>query len=151
MHKNFIWILFLSFLGILSIWFGGRAGMELYDYFSMSERVSANLEKLEIVEGKKGDYLLVADYYYRVKDVAYHQREFLKAKYPNRFAATKARNKYANYEWKAWFSAKAPEKALLEKKIPYKSILSAIVLLVLWTYFFCLGFYVGRKSAIRGN
>ncbi|MFZ0565258.1 MAG: hypothetical protein WAM28_03650 [Chlamydiales bacterium] len=146
MHRNAAWIAFLLIVVTISLWFVVKAGSDLLHYARMNMQTPATIEKWTIEELKNGEYRINAIFSFTFKNKNYQEKGQVGGRYPNPWAAEQALARFSKKNWMAWVDPKSPSKALLEKKFPYKTALSASVLLGLTIYFFCLGFYVGKEN-----
>jgi len=141
MHKNFLWIGFLALIALVSVWFIGRGGLELLRYYRLSASAPAIIESWEVEQEGSSRYAVVARFTFK----EHAGQAQVGGSFPNAWAAEKAREKYAQQSWTAWYNPANLASVTLEKYFPWKSLLSTIILIVLLLYFFCLGLYVGGR------
>ncbi len=149
MHKNAIWIAFLLIVMGFGTWFVVRGGYALIHYYQFSLQVPATIEKWEVDQRDANKYALTAFYSYEFDGKNYRAKGQVDDLYPNPWAANRVLEKYKEQKWNVWINPKKPQKAVLEKKFPYKGTISAVVILGLVIYFICLGLYVGVKNEQR--
>ncbi len=146
MHRNAIWIGFLLIVVGVALWFVVKTGYDVYSYFQLNTQVPIKIEKWSVQEVKADQFLVNVHYSYDYQGKSYTGVGSIGSKYPNPWAANRAQQQFVKQEWSIWIHPKHPEKGMLEKKFPYKTAISALVLLGLTIYFFVLGTYVRAKS-----
>jgi len=149
MHRNAIWIAFFLIVVGFSIWFVVKAGYDLIHYYQLNTSVPVTIEKWEVMEIGANKYAIQASFSYEYQEKKYQGVGQVGESYPNLWAGKRALEKFEKQSWNVWLNPKAPEKAVLDKKFPYKGALSAAVLIGLVAYFICLGLYVGVKNEQR--
>jgi hypothetical protein len=149
MHKNAIWVAFLLIVMGFGVWFVVKAGYELIHYYQLSLQIPVAVQKWEVEELDANKYAISLSYSYEYDGKNYRNRGKIGSAYPNPWAANRALEKFEQEKWYAWVNPQAPQKAVLEKRFPYKAAVSAVVLLGLVIYFICLGLYVGVKNEQR--
>jgi len=129
---------FVVLLAAFLVWFGIGAGRALIAYGRLKEKISAEVISWEVKTAEKGAFQLASSLAYAYKGQNYLATSLLARKYPNRFACenAKAREKIGVRE--VWIYPREPDQVFLEKELPLKKTLSAIVVFALFLYFLFL-------------
>lgn len=146
MHKNKVWLAFLSFLGAIVLWFMILAARDVYTYLSLSAHTQA-LEMVWSVEQRASDkFVLAAKYLYAVDGLTLASEDsFATPFFLNPWSAEKALLEFSSKKWMVWYSPRNPLHTSLQKHFPWKSTISAGLLLAVLGYFFWLGRYVAKQ------
>lgn len=145
--KNFVWLSLLILIIAASMWFVVRSGIELNHYMRLSQTAPAQIESLSLLKEGEDNFAVVLDFSFDANHQKFFGKTALKKKYPNQWAADKSLKDLQKQSWTVWYNPKNPNEATLEKIFPFKSSLSAIILLALFLYFLCLGLYVKMRKA----
>jgi len=148
MHKNQIWLAFLSTTALVVLWFTAVSGYELYTFFALNSKTLP--VKMEwTVKGRSSDrFYLSVEYQYRVKDDIYTgESGFESTTYRNTIAADKALNEQKDKTFPVWYATGHPGTSTINKLFPLKSLFYTAILWGLLLYFVWLGFYVGKFKA----
>jgi hypothetical protein len=146
MRYRFYAIVGIGLIAILVLYMIGRTSQSIVAYLRLRDRVPATLERCEVVENKRYQYTLVADFSYLVQGKVYRGRERIGDLYPNPWAADRGCQLLPTHDWHVWYEAKHPEKGVLIKKFPSRQTISASVLLFLLLYFLVLFYCVQKKE-----
>jgi hypothetical protein len=149
MHKNGVWLAFLSVLILITFWFCGKAGFELYDYLSLSR--SSNIQHIDwkVQEVKSNHFVICATYDFTVDGIEYNSNTVLSSIYPNYWAAHSIMQDLMNETRIVWYNPHNVSYSALEKSFPMKASVSAIILISLLVYFIFLGMYVGKLQKTK--
>jgi hypothetical protein len=148
MHRNGLWLIFLSLFLLISAWFAVKAGRQLAGYVRHSEAVMAKIDSWGVAREGGSKFFITAKYTYRFKGVDYEGAgELSDRSYRNPWAAEAAIPHLAEKEWSVWIDPKRPGRSLLVRALPLKDIVYALVLVGLLIYFSWIGYQVGQQSA----
>lgn len=146
MHKNAVWIGFLLIVVVIALWFVVKASYGVIAYTRLSTQVEIEVHKWSVEQKKTDQFAVLAHYSFEYEDKEYVGAMTTGSFYPNPWAANRAIEKFSEQRWSVWINPKHPNKAVFQKKFPYKSAFSAVILLGLSIYFFILGTYMGGKN-----
>jgi hypothetical protein len=146
MLRNAVWLTLLLIVALFGLWFIIGAGYSLYSYYQFSLRVPTTLEKWSVKEVKSDKFAVIAHYSFEYENKNYHATGQVGDFYPNPWAAKRAEEQLTHEKWPAWINPNNPNQSVLEKKFPYKKVISAAVLIGLFIYFFILSSYIKVKS-----
>lgn len=147
MHKNFIWLCFLSLIAGGVGWFTIKTLYMVYLYTSLNVAVPPDHLKWKVEQLSEDRFVPRADYSFNVKDKQYlGETLFENDMYWNQWTADEALKVYAQKDWIVWFSDHNPQYSSLQKNFPLKECISVGVLWVLLLYFLGLGYYVGSQK-----
>jgi hypothetical protein len=141
MQRNAVWGILLLIIVLCALWFIVKAGMGIYRYTQLTMQVPVVIERWEIKEIKSDQFEVRAYYSFKYQGREYQGSGRIGDLYPNPWAASHAKEQFYRGSWRAWFNPKHPDHSLLEKKFPLKRMLSAVILVGLFIYFFILGLY----------
>ncbi|MBS4171191.1 hypothetical protein [Neochlamydia sp. AcF95] len=147
MHKNLLWLSFLSLAAGVVGWFTFRA---LYlTYFYLAFTASAPVENIQwaIVPLSEDRLVVKADYRFVVNDKEYHGKTLFKNDvFRNPWAAEEALKTYKGREQRAWYSPLDPQYSSLDQSFPFKENIYAVILWILLLYFIWIGRSVARLT-----
>lgn len=150
MHKNPIWLCFLSLVILLTVGYTGKTLWEVYGYLQLSSSTDASATAWSVRKEEEGVFVPVAKYTYSIRGTFYKgETSFLSETANNSLAAEDVVQELATKMRTVWFSPKHPEYSSLEKKLPLKACIYAGILWALCVYFFWLGIYVGNIQQKR--
>lgn len=145
MHKNPIWITFLTIVLLITGIFTVKAFAAVYEYMSLSLETEAAGTAWTTIKEEDDRYVPHVKYTYQVRDAFYQgESSFQKDTTANPWAAENALKELAAKKYKVWYSNSTPSYSSLHKNFPFKPILYAGVLWALSIYFFWLGAYVAK-------
>lgn len=147
MHKNFIWLCFLSLITGGVGWITIKALYLVYLYMSLNTEAPAENLQWSVEQLSEDQFVTKANYNFKVKDQPYSGETLFKGDvYWNPSAAEDALKVYAQKDWSVWYSSRNPRYSSLQKNFPFKECISALVLWILLLYFFGLGYYVATRK-----
>lgn len=148
MHKNFIWLCFLSLVTGAVGWITIKTLYLVYLYMSLNAEAPAENLKWGVAKLSEDQFVMKADYIFNAKDQQYSGTTLFKNDiYWNPWSAEDAIKVYAQKDWTVWYSSKNPQYSSLQKNFPFKECISVIILWVLLLYFFGLGYYVATRKS----
>jgi hypothetical protein len=145
MRRNTIWIALLLIVAFFALWFIFKAGYTLFSYYRLSVQVPVRIENWEVKEKQSDQFAVIAHFYFEYLGKTFQGESEVGGLYPNPWAANRAQKQFSDQHFSAWINPKNPQQALLEKKFPYKKVISAALLIGLLLYFFILGSYVRMR------
>ena len=143
MQKNTPFLIFLLFVFSITLWYGAKSIFSLKNYYDYSNQVPAKIVSAQIREIKKDRFGFFAFFAYEVKEKSYLGKSLLTI-YPNNLAAERRMN-MLNKDEKIliWYQPSSPEHSIIEKSFPYKSVITAVLLVGLCVYLLILGYLTG--------
>ena len=151
MHKNPLWILFLFFLTIITLWFVGRAFYLMYEYSLLQKNVPSKTIEWTIEKMSEEQFVPEASYTYEVDGKNYQGKGLLIENiYRNRWAAQEATKQFPQKPWLIWYDPSQIDHSSLQKTFPTKECIYAGVLSGILFYFIGLGYYVTRQRGPHG-
>ncbi len=146
MHKNPVWIAFFALVLLITAYFLVKAGGALLAYGRLSEKAEGKIERVEVLE-RKGKFVVWGKFSFE-KDHERVEAEGVVGKpFLNRFSAEKKASSLTQERVTVWYNPKNPKNAVLEKRFPFKKVISAAILAALTLYFFFLGRYIKKKGS----
>lgn len=147
MHKNIVWLCFLSLITGAVGWITLKALYLIYLYQSLNASVPAENLQWSVNQLSEDHFVPKASYTFMIDHHSYKgETSFKNDLYWNPGSAEDGLKVYANKEWTVWYSTGNPDYSSLQKNFPFKESISAIVLLILMFYFFGLGYYVAKRK-----
>lgn len=145
MHQNIYWKAFLLFFLLVVIWFVGVACYQLFNYMTLNEHTTATSTQWHVKELSEEDFRIDVNYTFVASGVK-HTGEMRMEGSPflNQWAAEATIEENMNLPWEVWYSSRNPQHSTLQKYFPFKECLSAVLLLGVFIYFLCLGYYVAH-------
>ncbi|MBS0624046.1 MAG: DUF3592 domain-containing protein [Verrucomicrobia bacterium] len=151
MHQNKIWLFFLSLIVIAMIAFSFCATQQVMHYRHLSLQVPAHVMRWDVQEEKADLYTIMAEYFFEYQGRTYSGYSKVTSSYKNPWSAQKALSGFQQRAWSVWVDPKHPMLSTLYKPFPYKSVLSASVLVGLVVYLAILGVVVGGQYGRRAH
>lgn len=150
MHKNFLWICFLSLITGAVGWFTLKTLYAVYLYALLTGETTPESIEWKINQLHEDQFILSADYHFNINQHKYlGQTSFKSDRYWNLWAAEDALKVYSQKEWPVWYAKSNPEISTLQKSFPLKECISVAILWILMFYFFGLGYYVAKTKINR--
>lgn len=147
MHKNFVWLCFLSLATGAVGWFTLKALYMVYLYISLNATAPVEDLKWGVEQLSADQFVMKADYTFIAKEKQYSGETLFKDDiYWNPWVAEDALKVYSQKDWTVWYSSGNPQYSSLQKKFPLRECISAGVLWILLFYFLGLGYYVATRK-----
>lgn len=147
MHKNLVWLCFLSLVTGAVGWVTIKAFYLIYLYTSLNAAAPADHIDWGVQQLSEDRFAMKADYTFEARDKKYAGETLFKNDiFWNPWAAADAQTVYAQKDWTVWYSNGDPQYSSLEKNFPLKESISAGVLLILLLYFVGLGYYAATRK-----
>lgn len=147
MHKNYVWLCFLSLATGAVGWFTLKALYAVYLFVALDVSAPAENLKWKVAQLSEDQFVMKADYTFTRKEQKFSGETLFKNDvYWNPWAAEDALKVYSTKDWTAWYSSGNPQYSSLQKNFPLKECISAGVLWILLLYFFGLGYYVVTRN-----
>lgn len=151
MHKNRAWRAFLYLMAAATLYFCASAVYSVHYYY----RLSAQTLPAQMVWGYReisADALApVASYAFTAQGKMVSGETLLdEPVFRNEWAVDKVLGELKTRSWRVWYDPSNPSHSSLQKTFPFKEILSALALAVLFLYFIGLGIYVEKKFNSNG-
>lgn len=137
-----LWMILLIVTGVASLWWGIRAGIDVWHYTRLATEFEAKVESYEVVpRGSK--YAIEARYTYEVQGRTFSGKTVLAKPYQlNRRAAENAIGAMKGMQWTAWVDPHHPKESSLQKIFPFKKTLYAAIVVGIFLYFCFLYWYL---------
>lgn len=128
----------LTLLGVILVLFLGTLAMaDLYTYFRLRARVEASVDRWKVIKKSSSSYPIQCQYHFEFQGKSYQGASLLPSPYYlNRPSAEKALPKLETQ--KIWIDPYHPAVSSLEKKLPLKKIINALIALGITLYFWML-------------
>lgn len=146
MRVNKLFLSLLAIIGVTFVFFMTTSIFDLNRYFSLSHQGEATILTTRIHERGSDQYLLISMLSYQLEGTHYFIEKEMKA-YPNRLAAERGGKKWEKLKKVTfWYNPKDPLQTKMEKKFPYKTTLTTILLFFLGIYFISLKTFLREKE-----
>lgn len=137
-----LWILLLSLVGGMALFWSISAGRELLSYGRLGPEVAVQITAWDLVP-KGSKYALRASYSYEYGGQKFTgQTEFPKPYHLNKRSAEKEIEQVGGMQWVGWVDARHPEVSSIDKQFPLKKVCYAALLVGIFLYFLYLHFHV---------
>lgn len=150
MHRNPFWIAFLSLIGLCAMGYTLYAGMQLYHYIRLADRLIPQQVEWSIAKLGEDAFAPEARYQFSLEGKTYQGQTIWHTRYLNAWAANEAAEKLKQHTLPVWFDASSPQVSTMDRHFPLKATLYLIMLWGLLLYFIGLGRYVMRFKADKG-
>jgi hypothetical protein len=136
----------ITLVGTFAAWFMTQVCRDLFQYYSLRQRVNVQIVEIDIREVKNNKFYIIAKYSYAFREKKYLGEGNLGDTYLNIWAAREAQKKLTVLQGlNGWLDPNHPEKSSIVKNFPLKKTISATILLGLTIYFLILGYIVKVK------
>jgi hypothetical protein len=136
--KQLVWIFFFALTGFCSLFYACKAGKELYIYHRLNGFTEAKITKWGILSVKEKKFYITAYYSFVFDSKSYFGKTVFSSYSLNQLSAERALQEMNKKNFVAYFDDRNPKRSSLEKEIPMKNSLHALVCLSLFGYFFLL-------------
>ena len=148
MDKNLSWLILIFCVCIVTTWFGGKMMIKLHEYCRLRSHSIAIIDNFSVERLKKNRYILCVQYRFFVAGKEYVKKDLVTSKvYPNpwvvEYMIEKLNTKTAHT---VWYNPSNVEMSTLQRSLPWREIISFVILICLVVYFFILKSYVNRRS-----
>ena len=124
MHKNPVWLAFLTVISLVVLWYGSSALYKVYSFSRLSAETRPTSTEWNVKELADDQYIIKANYTFEVESKVYHGETLFKDKiFMNKWAAEQAGLSYGKKKWKVWFQPNAYSHSTLQKKVPIQRML----------------------------
>lgn len=148
MHKNLLWRGFLFIIFISTISYSCVAAYKYYNYTRLSKQILPIEIMWESQELATDSFIPAATYTFSFSKQLFSGTDtWPNDSYRNQWAIDEGLKEYRAKEWKVWFDPHHPTYSSLQKNLPIKECISAIILWGLFFYFLWLSFYVTRFNS----
>ena len=146
MKVNKLFFLLGALVSLVALWFVFFACKDVIRYALLNERAPACQLQWQVEEDSASCYYVRAHYRFSLKDKEYSgETLFLKAAFPNVFAARSAVAQLQRESWTVWYNKSHPTNNSLQKLFPFKSCIRALLTVALSMYFFALSTIISRR------
>ena len=143
--SKLIWKALFVISGGLTCWFLLTCALQWWNFFTLSEEVSAQVIHWEIKRINDSKFFLKAHYRYDKDNQIFEGKTVLdRVTYFNRPSAQEAIEQNKLKKWKAWVNPRSPKNSSLQRDFSVKNIFRGIVCLGVFFYFLYL--YSSRTS-----
>jgi hypothetical protein len=150
MHRNRLWLAFLSCFAIALLVYSSITLYRLYSYIRLDAHATAQTISWQVAEIEEDLFAAGATYTFPVGDQLIEGYDHLrKPIYYNRWAAESSLISNESADKTIWYRSSDPSVSSLQKSFPLKESIYTIILLALLLYFIWLGYYVSRFSPQR--
>lgn len=144
MHKNRLWIVFLTLVTLTTIWFVGNTVNKLFVYRSYDKTAVINVVDWEVEEMQSDRFQIRGGFLFKGKK---HNSLLQSPRFYNSWSADQYVEKMKDQgSWRIWYVSKDASRATLQKRFPFKECVSTAFLVAILLYFIGLGIYVGKKQ-----
>lgn len=145
MHKNHIWLAFLSAIALIVLFFSVSTAYEMYQHLSMTANTPALQTHWSVVQKASDRYVLHVSYTYQVKARVYEgSMDIPGTNFKNAAAAETMMPTFSAKERIVWFAPHHSERSTIQKSFPLKSSIYMAIIWGVLLYFIWLGFYAGK-------
>ncbi len=147
MHRNPVWIGFLTIIAIITAWFITQAVDDLIDYQALSKQTPVDQVAWEVKKLSESHYVPRATYNFYVEGDSFNSSTTLDLRsFRNEYGVREDIKKLREREWNVWYDPDNPSHSALDKWFPLSSALSGGFMLAIFLYFIWLGRYVTRRA-----
>ncbi len=139
MHKNLqrLWVILLVASGLIALWFSATAAGGLWKFFCLNARAQAQVLHWQVQELSSSRFALEAEYQFKLNGKTHNGKTIIEnPQFLNRFAAENYMVINSSKSWVAWYRSSDPSYSSLEKILPKKKCLQALLTIGVFIYFF---------------
>ena len=147
MHKNYVWLCFLSLITGAVGWYILKTLYAIYLYTLLTAQAPIEQISWGVEQIKEDQYVIRANYTFIVKNKEFEGKTlFTNDIHLNPDSAEASIKVYSSENWPVWFSSRDPRNSSLQKNFPLKESVSAGILWAILLYFYGLGYYVAKRK-----
>lgn len=145
MHRNPIWITFLSLIFVATIVYTAIAGYDLWQFLRLNRQTQAKSIQWSVLSLDDDRFVPFARYQYEIGGTGYQGETRWQEGYLNEWAAREAIGRLKNDPPSVWYAGSNPTISSLQKLFPVKESIYTALLWSLVLYFIALGYRVTRQ------
>ena len=147
MHKNRLFLILLTALVLLSLWYTIDAIQHSFEYKKLSAKAKIDEINWSVKQLGSDRFIPLGHYQFSAKETIYSgNSELSRPVYRNAWAIEQSFSDLSGQYKFVWYNPKDPSHNSLQKRFPTRECVSAFVLWVIFLYFLGLGYYVGRRQ-----
>ena len=137
MMKSWFKFNLLTLVGaLLTLILGSSALSHYYQFLRLAAQTEAKIEQFKVVKKSSSSYPIRGYYLFDFQGKTYHGSSLLLPPYHlNRLSAETAITQLEKKKWVVWFDPKNPAISTLQKALPAKKIIYALIALGVTIYF----------------
>lgn len=133
---NIFWKTLLTLTLFTTLWFVGKATINLYDYFRLNAEAVATIERWHLIRLTPSKFGYKVNYYFTASSKRVEKQEVLRDPiYPNHYAAEGDLVRLKKQRWTAYYVRNHPQISSLYRAFPLKNSLYALFSLAVFFYF----------------
>ena len=144
---NKIWGIMLTVITLVMTILFFNWAISLQGYLALNAQTQGKVERFSVKKLKEDAYGIEAHYTYRVDGVSYQDHKVLT--HPIFLNATSANMHLTRYwkeqDWSVWYNTNHPEVSSLQKLFPIKKLVSFLISLGVFLYFFWFKRYATHR------
>lgn len=142
MNYKIRWLITLSVAALILLGISFKTAYQINKFFTLDGKIRANVEKVDIIEGKKDKFEVMAFYNFKIGDKNFYNVKKFTGKFINEITALDFKEKILKKDFYIWYNKKKPKISAVEKSFPIKNLVYSIITLMIFGYFVALKYYV---------
>ncbi len=145
-----LWAGIFSISLAVALWFAVLAALQFWQYTRLDKQTFIHDATWKVQEISPSKFLIEVTYNYTVGDRDYPGKTLFETNpYPNPYAAKLDLPGWEKQQWRVWYVERHPEVSSLQKTVPTKALIHAILTLGVCVYFYLLR-SLENSSWVRG-
>ncbi len=145
MHRNPLWIFFLSLMMLSIAVYSIRTSYQLWQYLRLDKQISAQHIQWSVAALSDEEFAPLARYQFNLKGTIYEGETLWKETYLNQSTAQEAILRLSSSSPSIWYDSSSPYLSSLQKNFPFKESIYTLLLWILGLYFLGLGYYTNQR------
>lgn len=142
MHQNLLWQALLGILFLCTLWYTASATYQYLSYTKLTSQKVPTTIQWSIEKKSEDKFILEAHYQFTTEEKSFSgTTNWQEEPYRNQWGAERAIKENLKKNWLIWYDKKNPQHSSLKKHFPFKEIISAVFLWILFLYFLWIGYY----------
>ncbi|NGX48471.1 MAG: hypothetical protein K940chlam5_00056 [Candidatus Anoxychlamydiales bacterium] len=142
MNYKIRWLITLSVAALILLGISFKTAYQINKFFTLDSKIRARVEKVDVIEGKKEKFEVLAFYNFKIGDKNFYNVKKFDAKFINEITALDFKEKILKKDFFIWYNKKNPKISAIEKSFPIKNLVYSIITFVVFGYFVALKYYV---------
>ncbi|HEU64310.1 MAG: hypothetical protein KR126chlam4_00324 [Candidatus Anoxychlamydiales bacterium] len=142
MNYKIRWLIVLLVAAVVLLGISFKTAFQINKFFTLDSKIRANVEKVDIIEGKKDKFDVIAFYNFKIGDKNFYNVKKFTTKFINEITALDFKEKILKKDFFIWYNKKNPKISAAEKSFPIKNLVYSIITFIVFGYFVVLKYYV---------
>ncbi len=142
MKRSISWFIVLIISASVFLTISLKTAYQMYNFFVLDTQIKANVEKIEVFEGKKDRFGVLVSYNFKIGNKNFYFIKKFQKKFLNEFVAKDFKERILKKDFFVWYNKKNPNISAIERNFPFKNLIYTVITFIIFGYFIVLKYYV---------